>query len=159
MYHLCIFRSMHWTRWWLSWSSSSLRPFVNKCKRQETLDFLTIHHGPGPEPGLLLPPRTKFFTYSPTQPQPCVWQFVLCSEATGMIVQQFSKLALCRHPCSSRMRRLSYHTACSVFVRSRTEQQLLSDQNGDKQQKCSSKLMKSKNDTLEISPPSSTSRM
>lgn len=118
--------------------------------------------GPGPEPGLFQKPS---FTHN-HQPTSilclaistlCLTNSLLFLKPLEMIVQQFSKLALCRCLCSSWLRR-SYHSACFCETQV-TQQQLPSDQNGATQHRCYSKLMKSKNNTLEITPPSRTTHI
>lgn len=142
-----------------------MRPFVNRCRRQETHELLTMLSWTrtGTRTRTWPPPRTKFIHITTnTTSHLCLTIFTLFLKPLEVIVQHFSQLVLCQNPCSSHMSRFTCHSACCFEIQV-AQQQLLSDQNGDKQHRPPSKLIKSKNYTLdsaqqtyccEITPPS-----
>lgn len=109
-----------------------MRPFVNRCRQQETHELLTILSWTrtGTRTRTWPPPRTKFIRIiTNTTSHLCLTIFTLFLKPPEVIVQHFSKLALCQNPCSSRMRRFTYHSACCFEIHV-AQQQLHSDGTG-----------------------------
>lgn len=141
-----------------------MRPFVNRCRRQETHELLTMLSWTrtGTRTRTWPPPRTKFIHITTnTTSHLCLTIFSLFLKPLEVIVQHFSQLVLCQNPCSSRMSRFTCHSACCFEIQ--VAQQQLLNSTGLPQNSSNPKtthwILLSKRIVVKSLRPAGTSRM